>query len=213
MMKKTVLFLLTITTTLCCYTQTEVDEYLSSAMAKMKTNQDFRGCIIDLSKAIELDPNCYLAYGIRGQAKYYLGDYVGAIQDYNKMTEITKDARACRGIGDAKLMLGDAVGAIQDYNKAIQYNSKDTWAYSGRGKAKSMREDFKGAFYDYNKAIELNPNIGAAYLGRGLAKKMLELLNYEDFEEYELRGACLDFRKAAELGEDHAYEYIRKYCQ
>ena len=53
-------------------------------------------------------------YGNKGEAKYNLGDYTGAIQDYNKAIELDPDAaKACCNRGNAKYSLGDKRGAIQ----------------------------------------------------------------------------------------------------
>ncbi|MBK9402369.1 MAG: tetratricopeptide repeat protein [Bacteroidetes bacterium] len=46
--------------------------------------QDYRGAIVDFIKVIELDPDNWLAYSDRGNAKYNLRDYQGAIIDFFK---------------------------------------------------------------------------------------------------------------------------------
>jgi tetratricopeptide (TPR) repeat protein len=53
-------------------------------------------------------------YFDRGKAKYDLGDYRGAIQDYNKVMELNPNyAFAYLNRGVAKYALGDYKGAIQ----------------------------------------------------------------------------------------------------
>ncbi|WP_241392517.1 tetratricopeptide repeat protein [Brachyspira hyodysenteriae] len=42
-------------------------------------------------KAIELNPNDFMAYNNRGNAKDNLGLYKEAIEDYNKATELNPD--------------------------------------------------------------------------------------------------------------------------
>jgi tetratricopeptide (TPR) repeat protein len=74
--------------------------------------------------------------------------------------------------------------------------------YFYRGFAKSKLEDYRGAILDYNTAIELNPKSAEVYFQRGLAKLGLKDIN----------GACLDFSRAGELGDDRAYEVIKKVC-
>ena len=55
----------------------------------------------------------------RGDAKFNLQDYTGAIQDYSKVIELNpKDATAYFGRGWAKEMLKDKWGALQDLSKA-----------------------------------------------------------------------------------------------
>ena len=60
-----------------------------------------------------------------------------------------------------------------------------------------------GAIDDYNKAIEINPQYAEAFNNRGNAKAKLG----------DKEGACLDWRKAGELGVNGAYELIKKYCK
>jgi hypothetical protein len=50
--------------------------------------------------------------------------------------------------------------------------------------------------------MALNPKNGVAYFARGLAKVALKDTN----------GGCLDFSKAGELGDNRAYEAIKKIC-
>jgi len=69
--------------------------------------------------------------------------------------------------------------------------------------AKNYLLDFRGAILDYTKAIEIIPNFSEAYFCRGMTK--IALNRKED--------GCLDLRKAGELGDAVAYEYIKKYCQ
>jgi Flp pilus assembly protein TadD len=63
--------------------------------------------------------------------------------------------------------------------------------------------DYNGAKTDFWKAIQIDPNNAEAYYGRGIAKYKLG----------DKSGACLDLRKAGELGYEKAYEAIKKYCK
>jgi Flp pilus assembly protein TadD len=65
-----------------------------------------------------------------------------------------------------------------------------------------MLEDFRGSLQDYNKAIELNPDDHTSYYNRGFAK--LELGDTD--------GACFDWRKAIELGDEDAYAAVKEFC-
>ena len=62
--------------------------------------------------------------------------------------------------------------------------------------------NYRGAIDDFSKAIEINPKDSKAYSMRGIAKYKINDKN----------GACLDWSKAGELGEDNAYNIIRKFC-
>ena len=55
---------------------------------------------------------------------------------------------------------------------------------------------------DYTKAIELNPKDADSYNNRGLLKLSL---GQKD-------SGCLDLSKAGELGNEVAYDAIKKFC-
>ncbi|QNI77565.1 TPR repeat family protein [Synechococcus sp. MVIR-18-1] len=62
-------------------------------------------------------------YFNQGVEKYEVGNYQGAIADWNKAIEINpQDALAYYNRGLAKYDSGDHQGAIVDYNKAININ-------------------------------------------------------------------------------------------
>ena len=82
------------------------------------------------------------------------------------------------------------------------YSQSYTTDYFKKGVAKSYLKDYRGAMQDYNKAIDIDPKHKNAYYGRGIAKYRLKDIN----------GACLDWSKAGELGNNNAYDMIKKYC-
>jgi tetratricopeptide (TPR) repeat protein len=137
-------------------------------------------------------------YNDKGDKKYDLEDYKGAIADYNKAIQLKPDyALAYYSRGTVKYNLTDYKGAITDYNKAIQLNPSDTSAYYNRGLAKYNLQDYTGAITDYNKYIQLKPDDADAYYNRGGAK--------DDLKDY--IGAISDYNKAIRLNPDYAKTY------
>ena len=104
-----------------------------------------------------------LAYGqtamefvARAIDKVDLGDYRGAIADYNKAIELNpNDADAYVNRGVAKHHLEDYRGAIADYSKAIELNPNVAVAYYNRGVAKEILGQKDEGCMDYRKAGEL----------------------------------------------------------
>ena len=92
------------------------------------------------------------------------------------------------------------MGAIMDFNKAIEIEPT-ALAYFLRGLSKNHLEDYRGCIADMTKAIEIEP-FGKAYLSRGVAKIIIG----------QKESGCLDLSKAGELGEEEAYNGIRKLC-
>ena len=95
-------------------------------------------------------------YFERGNSKYGLEDYKGAVADYSKAIELNpnySEAYVNRGI--SKYVLQDYQGAIADYSKAIELNPNLSEAYNNRGISKYMLNQKKSACLDWIKAREL----------------------------------------------------------
>ena len=81
--------------------------------------KDYDNAMIDLDKAIQMNPEFIYAYYARGIAKSTLGDYNGAITDYDKYVELNSgDADAYYRRGEAKKVLGQHDAAQADFQKA-----------------------------------------------------------------------------------------------
>jgi len=63
--------------------------------------------------------------------------------------------------------------------------------------------DIKGAIEDFDKAIGINSKDPHSFYNRGLARQKLG----------NIKEACNDWNKAAKLGNDEAYDFIKKYCE
>ena len=145
-MKKSILVLFILLIPVLAIAQT-AEDYFDKGVAKYEQG-DYRGAIQDYNKAIELDPNDHMTYGVRVLAKSKLGDYRGAIEDYNKAIELLGKTNLTDPLD--KLLLGEY--------------------YYNRGVTKSDLGDYRVALQDFNKAIELNPKLAEAYGARGLSK-------------------------------------------
>ena len=141
----------------------------------------------------------------QGNTKLDTGDINGAISDYTKAIEINpnySDAYVNRGV--AKGNSGDNAGAISDYSKAIKIDQSYTLAYVNRGVAKNNIGDHLGAISDYSKAIEIDPMYINAYINRG---------NIKDVQLRDLKGACSDWIKASNLGDENSAKWVKEDCQ
>ena len=74
--------------------------------------------------------------------------------------------------------------------------------YFDSGNDKAEAKDHYGAIADDTKAIEINTNFAFAYNNRGFSKYYLGDKN----------GACVDWKKAAALGNKFAAESVAKQC-
>lgn len=185
--------------------------------------QDDRGAIQDYTKAVGFNPKYSDAYYERGRSKGRLEDYNGAIQDYTKTIELNpKHADAYFYRGSAKSLLSyktnvnDLEGICLDFSKAGELGNADAyesirvicsgvedeeWYNQAQDKVKS--KDYKGAIQDYTTAISLYPKNAKAFYRRGLCKSLLD----------DKEGACLDWKKAIELGSTEVTDLVSKYCK
>ncbi|WP_194777136.1 tetratricopeptide repeat protein [Pararhodonellum marinum] len=167
-------------------------------------NQDFSKAIFYFTKSIEGDSEFFATFLYRGLAKNNLGDYIGAISDFNRAIILNEDMSYMSYLnrGLAKDRLEDYRGAISDFNKAIQKEPNEIAPFFNRGLSKSKLNDCKGAILDLNRVISSNPNLAEAYFLRGLCFIM----------SGEQDRGCIDLSKAGELGSAKSYPLIRDYC-
>jgi len=174
---------------------------------------------------IDRNPACWMAYNNRGNAYNESGNYLQAINDYDRAIAINpslEEAYYNRGVSYRRL--GNYRQAIEDYGRAIAIKPNYAEAYVNRCFAYNGLGNYKQAIDDCNRASAITPDIAEAYYNRGFAYKRLG--NYkqaiEDYnraiaikpgnaEDYNERGilyinqgdnisGCCDARKACELG-------------
>jgi len=166
-------------------------------------NKEYMEALLNLNKAIELDPKYAVAYYMRGNIKDAFDDRHGAMKDYN--TAIDKNpkfAEAYFSRGNVKMKLQDYYGAISDFSAAILINEAYIEAYLNRGKAKQFLQAYEDAIHDCTKIIEINPKSIDAYYMRGVLR----------IEFGDRKNGCLDLSKAGELGDLKAYDTIKEKC-
>ena len=165
--------------------------------------RDFMEALLNLNKAIEIDPAYSNAYYLRGNIKDNFDDRHGAMKDYNTAIEKNpKFADAFYARGNVKMKLQDYYGAISDYSAAITVNENYIEAYFNRGRAKQMLQAYEDAINDCSKIIQINPRSIDAYYMRGILR-----IDFGD-----MKNGCLDLSKAGELGDLKAYEAIKEKC-
>jgi tetratricopeptide (TPR) repeat protein len=136
---------------------------------------------------------------------------------------------------------GDRFGAFLAWTNVVSINPNNDSAYYSRAIAKADLRNLRGAMQDYDRAIELDPEFWKAWENRACLKddmgdhagaiddhsrvianadkgRQTFVLAYANRGNSKLRlgdlvGACADWRKARELGEDSVSERIEKYCK
>jgi tetratricopeptide (TPR) repeat protein len=177
-------------------------EYTQKGM-EFYEKREYAEALINLNKALELDPNYASAYFVRANIKDAFDDRHGAMKDYNMAVEKnSKFADAFFARGNVKMKLQDYYGAIDDFTSAIGLNPNHIDAYFNRGRAKQFLQAYEDAINDCSKIIQINPKSVDAYYMRGVLR-----IDFGD-----VKNGCLDLSKAGELGDLKAYETIKERC-
>lgn len=184
-----------------CFSQSAKE--LTQKGMEFYEKREYTEAILNLNKALEVDPNYYQAYYMRGNIKAVFEDFHGAMKDYNVAVEKNlKFADGYFGRGVVKMGLKDYYGAIADFTTVIALNENYVEAYFNRGRAKQFLLAYEDAINDCSKIIQINPKNSDAYHMRGLLR-----INFGNTQE-----GCLDLSKAGELGDLRAYEDIKDKC-
>ena len=150
----------------------------SSILAKTYTargtiyanKREYDLAITDLTKAIEKDPNEFMAYYGRGTIYGVSGENDLAIKDYTMALELNPELiKVYVQRGTAYVANGEVELALDDYDRAIGLNPNDTTAYVQRGIAYGKKGEINLAIKDFDEAIRLKPQFAEAYYTRGAA--------------------------------------------
>ncbi len=140
-------------------TKREAAKLSDKAIRKM-VNKDYKGAILDFSKAIKLDPKSAGEYHLRGSCKEKLEDYRGAMLDYNQAIKLKPtDVDSFLSRAQLKYKRSDYRGAINDYNKIIELKPMHPeivpYTYYFRGLSKIKIKKTNEGCLDLSKAGEL----------------------------------------------------------
>lgn len=162
---------------------------------------DYRGAILDFSKAIETNPFNPDASFNRGLCKQMIGNVDGALQDFNKTIEIDPSGtRNYLSRGIIYLMLNKPEKALADFNLATRFGLDIEKTLYYRAIAKTQSKDFQGALDDFDKLIKAYPMNVDALSRRGVVK--MEMENYDE--------ALLDMNRAIKINDKFSLAYFNR---
>jgi len=112
----------------------------------------------EVNIALELNPQCAIAYFVCGRVYDKKGEWDKAIQDYTRAIELDPQfAMAYNNRGGMFYNETEWDKAIQDYTRAIELDPKHANAYYYRSLAFHHKQEHDKAVQDYTRAIELDP--------------------------------------------------------
>lgn len=200
-------------------------------------NSDLEKAGIDLRHAYSLDQKSGELLFDLGYLEFLNGDNQQALNYYNSAVKYdSRNPKIYVNIGNIYSMLGNSKTAIDFYSKALVLDTTDGIAFYNRANEKMILNDIKGAIEDYNYSLQIDStNINTLFMLAEANNKIGDinssLIQYNSIlnidtaaaKAYYLRGiieitkedydkACMDFKKAGDLGYFDSYEMIKKYC-
>lgn len=162
---------------------------------------NYTAAIKYLNSAIEHRPASYEGYFLRGIAKYYLDDYIGAEIDFTasmKFDPYNAEIYHFRAIvRSSQYNMG---GAMQDYARAIKFNPKNPLFYLNRARGHLFLQAYDSAIADCNRTYDLKYRTEQVFIIRGIA--------YREVEEFEL--ALSDFDRAIRKNPENTNSFVQR---
>lgn len=140
------------------------------AAAAYYAGGEYDKAIIELEKAIELEPDNNIAYTDLAASYFKNGDYENAVVTWSEVIQFNPDEAGPyyeRGLSYFNLKGYDQ--AIDDLTQSIDLDATNADAYSVRGKSYAFLEKYEQAIPDFTQAIELDPASDEAYFNRAVA--------------------------------------------
>lgn len=159
---------------------------------------DFRSAIDCYTKAISINPRFWQGYNARGTLRMAIGEYQGAIDDFNASLNITKDYTTYYYRGLSKTFLNDRDGAEKDFTTSINITPNAN-AYEWRSVIRHDKKDYAGAIDDCTKALALDSGRVRLYSIRGSSK----------CRNGDLKGALKDYTNAINIAQNEE-DYIER---
>jgi tetratricopeptide (TPR) repeat protein len=133
--------------------------------------------------------------------KILLGDYEGAIADFNVALEQDPElAISLSNRGYTRYYLGELDDALLDFNAALSLDGDLTNALLNKASLLASMDQVLPALELLDGIIEESSEDATLYLNRGLIRELSGNLN----------GACEDWNRAKELGAEQAEVYLKE---
>jgi tetratricopeptide (TPR) repeat protein len=159
--------------------------FLQEFQRKAQQN-DIKGALEALGKAIQAAPQEKRLWFIRGDVQRRVGKFEPAIADFSKVIELDNSFANAYRMRGLCYQYGpkDVTKASADFDKAVELAPQDPEAHVGRARLRAMTGDIQGALKDFTKVTELAAEWGPGYLSR--AEIFSALGNYKKaMEEYD----------------------------
>ena len=181
-----------------------------------KELKNYEGSIMDINRAIAIDPNDLASYIDRGTTYLGMGEFQKAREDFLKIIENDKKSVQAKGgyyyLGLIAFNESKIPEGIEYLTKALDIDPNDINILFNRGYYYGLTMQTEKAIKDYDKIIKLDPSIKEVYANRGTEK--VNLYNRQDRKDNKLlTSACKDLKKAKELGDNSVGDLLFINCK
>jgi tetratricopeptide (TPR) repeat protein len=160
---------------------------------------DLQSAMVDLERALSLDPNAAGALCNRGNLFYSMGKRERALLDLDRAVRLDPAmADAWNSRGAVRSSLGKHEQALADFDKAIELKSDFAEAYLNRANSLLALKVYDRALAGYDAYIAWEPKDARGYFCRGLGRSTMG----------DPAGAVEDFGRALRLKPEDAYAYL-----
>ncbi len=134
----------------------------------------YEAALIDLNRALDLNPELVWAIANRGAAYRWMGRFEESLADLNKAIEQDpNDAWAIANRGITYRRLGRYDESVEDFDRALKLAPDLAWAFGSRGMTYRLMGHFEEALSDFDRALELDPSLTWVIGGRGVVERMM----------------------------------------
>ena len=117
---------------------------------------DYGQAAINLTRAIEIKPNRYLLYDLRGRAQSMLGNKDGVEADFIKAIELYSGHNVYLHKALAFSQMEDYAQALADLSRAIELKKDYAQAYLNRGNIYQKLGENEKTIIDFQQALDLD---------------------------------------------------------
>jgi len=171
--------------------------------------------IILLNSVIETDDKNAEALYLRAYINLAEGNKANALRDYDLLLKVEPRHRGALTNRSLLLMEGEHYeSALEDLNILVEDDPSDWRILYERGYCYGLLGKHQKAVEDFTRVIKQNPDHAEAYAQRGVSK-INELSNEGLIRPApeQCEDACLDLKKAREMGDTTVVKMISLYCK
>ncbi len=177
----------------------DVENDISEQADLLFRNGDYYKAVIEYTKLLKEEKEDADLFLKRGDAKYFLDNYNGAIGDYSSALDIEISSRAYVSRGKAELLCEQYDDAIKDFNSALTIENS-AYVHALLACVNFKKGNYIEAVRNTTNAIKVLPN-ALFYSRRGIA--------YQSMRQY--YNALHDYTTAIDMESDNLEYYTYRY--